>query len=86
MNETSQKRLIDDCWNQIGVWSKSERTCPMLRDVIHCHNCSKYSIAGRTLLDREISDEYIAEWQASYQLEKPVVARSEEHTSELQSH
>ena len=50
----------------------------MLRDVIHCHNCSKYSIAGRTLLDREISDEYIAEWQASYQLEKPVVAQSSE--------
>lgn len=50
----------------------------MLRDVIHCHNCSKYAVAGRTLLDREIPDESIAEWQASYQLEKAATVQSSE--------
>lgn len=52
--------MSDDCWNQIGV--EGDRSCPQLKTAIHCRNCSVYSLAGRSLLEREASPEYLHEW------------------------
>ncbi len=52
--------IIDLCWNRIGVFG--DKTCPELADVIHCRNCSVFAAAGRALLDRTPSDEYVREW------------------------
>jgi chemotaxis-related protein WspD len=52
--------MSDDCWNKIGV--EGDRSCPQLKVVIHCRNCSVYSLAGRSLLEREASPEYLQEW------------------------
>ena len=53
---------INDCWNKIGVWSNAGKRCEKLDDVIHCYNCSVYSSAGRSLLNRELPDGYGDEW------------------------
>ncbi|XZF62593.1 MAG: chemotaxis protein CheW [Gloeotrichia echinulata DVL01] len=52
--------MSDDCWNQIGV--EGDRSCRELKTAIHCRNCSVYSLAGRSLLEREASSEYLHEW------------------------
>jgi chemotaxis-related protein WspD len=41
---------LDDCWNRIGVFG--DKSCPLLANHIHCRNCSTYSAAAITLLDR----------------------------------
>lgn len=51
--------LINDCWNQIGVWG--DRSCSQLEAVIHCRNCPVYSAAGRSLLERDIPLDYLNE-------------------------
>lgn len=51
---------LNDCWNQIGVMG--DRTCGELKTVTHCHNCSVYSAAGRSLLERDAPDAYLQEW------------------------
>jgi len=53
---------IDDCWNTIGVWRKTDKKCEKLSDVIHCYNCDVYSNAGRSLLNRESPEGYTNEW------------------------
>jgi chemotaxis-related protein WspD len=30
--------------------------------MVHCRNCVEYNKAGRTLFDREVSDEFLEEW------------------------
>lgn len=56
-------RGIDDCWNSMGVWARSEqRTCPRLAEVIHCANCEIFSKAGKTLLEGEAPAGYLDEW------------------------
>ena len=57
---------INDCWNQIGVWGDKKSRCPKLDEVIHCRNCEVYSEAGRTVLERQIPDEYEAKWAKVY--------------------
>ena len=57
---------IDDCWNRIGVWSKTGASCPLLVEVIHCRNCELYSAAGRLLLEREAPLEYKQQWAKRY--------------------
>ncbi|HBE20607.1 MAG TPA: chemotaxis protein CheW [Cyanobacteria bacterium UBA11149] len=52
--------ILQDCWNQIGVMG--DRTCSQLKTAIHCRNCSVYSAAGRSLLDREAPSEYLEQW------------------------
>ncbi len=52
--------MNDDCWNKIGV--EGDRSCPQLKTAIHCRNCTVYSLAGRSLLEREASPEYLHEW------------------------
>ncbi|KAF0863122.1 chemotaxis protein CheW [Pseudomonas sp. LD120] len=43
-------QAIDDCWNRIGI--HGDRSCPLLVEHIHCRNCSVYSAAATSLLDR----------------------------------
>jgi chemotaxis-related protein WspD len=50
---------IVDCWNSIGV--KGDRSCPKLRDAIHCHNCEVFADAARAFLDRAAPDGYLTE-------------------------
>lgn len=52
--------MTHHCWKQIGVWG--DRSCPELQGVIHCHNCSIYASAGRSLLEREAVGDYLDEW------------------------
>lgn len=63
---------LDDCWNRIGVWSKSGASCPKLEEYVHCRNCRLYSAAGRKILDRPAPDEYRLEWAQRYAAPKPV--------------
>jgi len=60
--DKSQELNIDDCWNKIGVWRKGEQRCEKLDEFTHCHNCDVYSNAGRSLLNREIPENYGNEW------------------------
>ncbi|MEB3180172.1 MAG: chemotaxis protein CheW [Nostocaceae cyanobacterium] len=54
--------MANDCWNQIGVEGRGDRTCAKLKTVTHCRNCPVYSTAGRSLLERVAPPEYIHEW------------------------
>ena len=58
------RATVDDCWNSIGVWSRSRPSCPKLEQVTHCRNCRHYSNAGRSLLERPMAADYRAEWSA----------------------
>jgi chemotaxis-related protein WspD len=51
---------LDRCWQRIGIWG--DRACPELRSVIHCRNCPLYTQAGRGLLEREISEDVLSDW------------------------
>lgn len=57
---------IDDCWNRIGVWSKSGASCPRLVEAIHCRNCDVYSAMGRITLEREIPQGARQDWAERY--------------------
>jgi chemotaxis-related protein WspD len=57
---------IDDCWNKIGVWSKTGASCPRLVEIVHCRNCDVYSAAGRILLEREVPQEARQQWAKRY--------------------
>lgn len=47
------KTKIDNCWRKIGVWSVNNKTCPVLKEVIHCQNCDVYIQVGRQMLNRD---------------------------------
>src|SRR5271154_6004719 len=64
------------CWSEIGVWSSSAPSCPVLNEVIHCRNCPVYTSQGRTLLEREIPSGLLQEWTLN-------VARTTEHSGEM---
>lgn len=44
------------CWHEIGI--NGNRSCKHLSEYVHCRNCPEYSAIGRTLLNREMPDEY----------------------------
>jgi chemotaxis-related protein WspD len=48
-----------DCWNSIGIGG--DFSCGELKQFIHCRNCPVYSAAGRSLLDRDSSSDYITD-------------------------
>lgn len=54
---------LDHCWQTIGV--SGDRSCPQLVDLVHCRNCSIYASAGRSLLEREVPADYLAEWSSA---------------------
>ncbi len=70
MKSSDQTINVSDCWNQIGVWRKGLDICPKLESVAHCRNCNVYVDAGLTLLDRDISEDYIKENTAKYKISK----------------
>jgi chemotaxis-related protein WspD len=51
---------LDRCWQQIGIWG--DRSCAELRSEIHCRNCPVYGQAGRSLLEREMSEAALLDW------------------------
>lgn len=63
---------VVDCWNDIGV--KGDRSCPKLREAIHCHNCSVFADAARAFLDRPAPPGYLSEVTASFAHETQVRA------------
>jgi chemotaxis-related protein WspD len=44
------------CWSEIGI--EGDRSCEALSRYVHCRNCPEYSNLGRTLLDREMPEDY----------------------------
>ncbi|MBC7365978.1 MAG: chemotaxis protein CheW [Undibacterium sp.] len=48
----------DACWKRIGIWG--DRSCPELPTHGHCRNCPVYSAGAASLLDTEVSAEYLA--------------------------
>ncbi len=48
------------CWKEIGVFG--DFSCPRLAEIVHCRNCTEYNKAGRSLFDREISEDFLKEW------------------------
>lgn len=76
-----QDITLNNCWNTIGVWSRSAQRCPKLETLVHCHNCPVYSSAGRQLLDRPQDDAYLQEWTSN--LAKPRIARQQNLQSAL---
>jgi chemotaxis-related protein WspD len=53
-----------DCWNHIGV--QGDRSCPELREHIHCRNCPIYAAAARAVLERELPDGYAHGWHERF--------------------
>lgn len=51
---------LDRCWSRIGI--TGDRTCPELTQIVHCRNCLVHQVAGRSLLEREISEDYLEAW------------------------
>jgi chemotaxis-related protein WspD len=51
-----------DCWNHIGV--NGDRSCPELARVVHCHNCTVFTTAGRRFLDAPAPPGYLETWTA----------------------
>ena len=60
------------CRTTIGVWG--DRTCPELREHVHCRNCPVYARTGRSVLEREAGDAYLEEWRARIATEEAAVA------------
>ena len=48
-----------DCWKRIGIWG--DRTCPELKQHIHCRNCPVYSENAARLLDAEVPEAYLTQ-------------------------
>lgn len=61
-----------NCWNRIGTWG--DRTCPELKQQIHCRNCPTYAAGAARLLDVEVSPEYLAEQTRRFAQRKVTVA------------
>ena len=71
--------VLEDCWNRIGVWAGAGASCEILQRVTHCHNCERYTAAGRRILDRPMPDGYQEEWSRVYG------RRKERHTQHTHS-
>ena len=67
------------CWREIGI--TGDRSCELLNRYVHCRNCPQYSALGRTLFDREMSDDYRRE--VSEELAAATAAVVEETVSVL---
>jgi chemotaxis-related protein WspD len=72
-----QQAAEKPCWHRIGVWG--DGSCPQLSEAIHCRNCPVFATAGRSLLDRRPSVDYVQEWteglaQPKEKLEKDAVS------------
>lgn len=57
-----------DCWKRIGIWG--DRSCPELKQHVHCRNCPVYGAGAVSLLDTEVSADYLTEQARRYAREK----------------
>jgi chemotaxis-related protein WspD len=48
------------CWKTIGI--QGDRSCPELREWVHCHNCPIYASAARDLLNQPLPRGYQDDW------------------------
>jgi chemotaxis-related protein WspD len=55
---------VTDCWKRIGIWG--DRSCPELRQHLHCRNCPVYAAGAMRLLDAEVPDSYLASHATHY--------------------
>jgi chemotaxis-related protein WspD len=62
--ERLDRSIVKDCWNTIGVGG--DRSCPELKEHIHCRNCPVYSAGAAALLDGESPSGYLAEWTSHF--------------------
>lgn len=60
----------NDCWKRIGIWG--DRTCPELKQHIHCRNCPVYSESAARLLDAPVPASYLAQNARHYAQAKTV--------------
>jgi chemotaxis-related protein WspD len=58
------RAIINDCWNVIGV--RGDRSCPELKQYIHCRNCPVYSAGAAEVLDGDPPASYLAEWTSHF--------------------
>jgi chemotaxis-related protein WspD len=70
---------IAECWRIIGVGG--DRSCPELREFVHCRNCPVLADAARTFFDRAAPAGYLESWRAI--LEEPAAATDNADTSVL---
>ncbi len=64
MTTTLPTEAVENCWKTIGVWRSSGAVvpCEKLAEVIHCRNCEVFTRVGRSLLERDLPEEYMEEW------------------------
>jgi chemotaxis-related protein WspD len=63
-------RVLDDCWNRIGV--RGDGSCPELKQYVHCHNCPVFSAGAADMLDADAPDSYFADRTAHFAESAPV--------------
>ena len=61
---TLAARDRDDCWNRIGV--RGDRSCPELKQHVHCRNCPVHNAAARELLGGELPPGYTTGWTSHF--------------------
>ena len=61
-----------NCRNTLGVWG--DRSCPELREHIHCRNCPVYARTGRAVLERDAGAAYLDLWRSRVATEEAAVA------------
>lgn len=69
------KLISEGCWNRIGVWGRSETKCPLLAQVIHCHNCEVFHQGSQSVFRKEMSEDYRDELTRRLADEKPFEKR-----------
>jgi len=57
-------RVLDDCWNRIGV--RGDGSCPELKQHVHCHNCPVFSAGAAQMLDADVPASYFADRTAHF--------------------
>lgn len=57
---SSPFRMLEDCWNKIGVWG--DGSCPEMERIVHCRECSVFTTAAARLLDRDLSPQDQSRW------------------------
>jgi len=60
-NKTSPH--ITNCWNTIGVWSRSRRKCEKLEEYVHCRNCPVFLKGGHSVFERVAPPGYLSQWR-----------------------
>ncbi len=56
--------MHSSCWREIGI--SGDRSCPELKTLIHCRNCSVYTRTARQVFDRPLPEtvESDARWES----------------------